>query len=219
MDGIHDLGGRQGFGPVAVDEPEEPFHHPWEGRMWGIARSLGGMVPGWNIDWWRHGRELIEPVDYLTRPYYDQWMQNYAALLIDSGVATVDEVASGHSSTAPAATKPPMTAEDVGVAKAAMARFDRPVDGAPAFAVGDRVRTRALGAAGHTRLPGYARGRSGTVHACHGGYVLPDASARGEERAEILYSVVFEAGELWPEAGGRRDRVFIDLWESYLEPA
>jgi nitrile hydratase len=219
MDGIHDLGGRQGFGRIAVDEPEEPFHHPWEGRMWGIARSLGGVVPGWNIDWWRHGRELIEPVDYLTRPYYDQWMQNYAALLIDSGVASVDEIASGHSNTPPTATKPPMTPGDVAVAKAAMARFDRPIAVAPAFAVGDRVRTKALGAAGHTRLPGYARGRAGVIHACHGGHVLPDASARGEERAEPLYSIVFEAAELWPEAGKRRDRVFIDLWESYLEPA
>ena len=218
MDGIHDLGGRQGFGAVAVDEPDEPFHQPWEGRMWGIARAFGG-VSGWSIDWWRHGRELIDPVDYLTRPYYDQWMQNYAALLVDSGVATVDEVACGHASTAPAATKPPMTRADVAVAKAAMARFDRPIDAAPAFAAGDRVRTKALGSAGHTRLPGYARGRTGVIHACHGGHVLPDASARGEERAEPLYSVVFEAAELWPEAGGRRERVFIDLWESYLEPA
>jgi nitrile hydratase beta subunit len=219
MDGIHDLGGRQGFGKIAVDEAEEPFHHPWEGRMWGIARALGGMVPGWNIDWWRHGRELIEPVDYLTRPYYDQWMQNYAALLIDSGVATVDEVVSGHSGTPATAAKPPMTAGDVTVAKAAMARFDRPLDGVMAFAIGDRVRTRAMGSTGHTRLPGYARGRAGIVHACHGGHVLPDASARGEDRAETLYSVVFEAAELWPDAKGRRDRVFIDLWESYLEPA
>ncbi len=222
MDGVHDLGGRQGFGKIAVDEPEEqPFHQPWEGRMWGIARAFSG-VPGWNIDWWRHGRELIEPVDYLTRPYYDQWAQNYGALLIDSGVATIDEIVSGHSTTAPPATtamKSPMAAEYVAVATTAMTRFDRPVDGKPAFTAGDRVRTKALGATGHIRLPGYARGRTGAIHAYHGGHILPDASARGEERAEPLYSVVFEAAELWPEAGERRERVFIDLWESYLEPA
>jgi len=218
MDGIHDLGGRQGFGKIGVDEPEKPFHHSWEGRMWGIARSLARPA-GWTIDWWRHGRELIEPVDYLTRPYYDQWMQTYAALLVDSGVATVDEIASGHASTRPAAAKPPIAPEDVTVAKSAMVRYDRPLDGAPVFAVSDRVRTKALGAAGHTRLPGYARGRTGMIHACHGGHLLPVAGARGEERAEPLYSVVFDAAELWPEAEGRRDRVFIDLWESYLEPA
>jgi nitrile hydratase len=134
-------------------------------------------------------------------------------------VATVDEVASGHSSAAPKATKPPMAAKDVAVAKAAMARFDRATDGAPVFTIGDQIRTKALGSTGHTRLPAYARGRAGRIHTCHGGHVLPDASARGEERAEPLYSVVFDAAELWPEAGGRRDRVFIDLWESYLEPA
>ncbi len=112
-----------------------------------------------------------------------------------------------------------MAAKDVGVAKTVMVRYDRKIDGAPVFAVGDRVRTKALGSAGHTRLPGYARGRTGVIHACHGAHVLPDASARGEERAVPLYSVVFDAAELWPEAGGRRERIFIDLWESYLEPA
>ena len=216
MDGVHDLGGRQGFGPVAVDEREEPFHSDWEARMWGIARALR-RPPGWTIDWWRHGRELIDPADYLTRPYYDQWMQTYAALLVDSGVATVAEIAAGSAQAPVLDLGAPMAPEAVRAATAVVVRFDRENADAPAFAVGDRVRAKAMGAEGHTRLPGYVRGRLGVVEAYRGAHLLPDAGARGEERAEPLYSVAFEAAMLWPEAGGRRDRVYLDLWESYLE--
>jgi hypothetical protein len=49
--------------------------------------------------------------------------------------------------------------------------------------------------------------------------VLADASARGEKRGEHLYTIGFASADLWPEAKGRDDRVFVDLWESYLEPA
>ena len=87
MDSIHDLGGRQGFGPIDTAEPHEPFHAQWEARLLGIVRAMS-RPPGWTIDRFRFARESIAPVDYLTRPYYDQWLQTYAALLIDSGVAT-----------------------------------------------------------------------------------------------------------------------------------
>jgi nitrile hydratase len=87
------------------------------------------------------------------------------------------------------------------------------------FAPGDRVRCRLDGGPGQTRLPGYVRGRAGAVHAHQGGHVLPDASAHGEKRGEHLYTVSFASSDLWPEARGRADRVFVDLWESYLEPA
>ena len=87
MDGVHDLGGVQGFGPLDIDRDERAFHHDWEARMWGLNEAMTGD-PGWTIDWWRHVRELILPLDYLSRPYFDQWAQVYAALLIDSGFAT-----------------------------------------------------------------------------------------------------------------------------------
>ncbi|MFQ5624219.1 MAG: hypothetical protein ACE5FS_12595, partial [Paracoccaceae bacterium] len=90
MDGIHDLGGKQGFGAVKVSEPEEPFHYPWEGRMWAIARTCAS--PEWTIDWWRHVRERIDPVDYLTRPYFDQWCQTSMAAFVTSDIFTLDEV-------------------------------------------------------------------------------------------------------------------------------
>jgi nitrile hydratase subunit beta len=216
MDGMHDLGGKEGFGPVDVNEREIPFHYPWEGRMWAIAMVTNAA--DWTIDWWRHVRELIEPADYLTRRYFDQWMQTQTAALIDSGILTLEDVASGDLVPAHKPAGPPMQRGDILERVAARARdYSRNIDVAPAFKEGDRVRSRSMGATGHTRLPAYARGRTGVIHAHHGAHLLPDASARGEERAEHLYSVAFKPDALWPEAPGRRDRIFLDLWESYLE--
>lgn len=216
MDGIHDLGGRQGFGPIDVHEPEGIFHEAWEGRVWGMMRGMT-RLPDWNLDWFRHCRELIEPVDYLTRPYFDQWAQSWAAMLVNSGAATIEELATGRSRSALQGLKPPMSPEAVTQAKAGAVRYDREGAASPVLSVGDGVRARAHGVTGHTRLPAYVRGRHGIITAYHGAHVLPDASAHGDERAEPLYSVAFEASELWPEAKGSRDRVFLDLWESYLE--
>ena len=218
MDGIHDLGGRHGFGPIDVNEPEEPFHAAWEGRVWGLVRSLT-RLPGWSIDWFRHCRELIEPVDYLSRPYYDQWAQSYAAMLVSSGAATVAEIVNGKSRGPLPGLRAPTAPDKVPELKVRAVRFDRESNAAPAFALGATVRAKRDGRRGHTRLPAYARGRRGVIEAYHGAHVLPDASAQGEERAEPLYPVVFDAAELWPEAAGRRERVFLDLWQSYLEPA
>ena len=93
MDGIHDLGGKEGYGPIDVDESETPFHAPWEGRMWGISRLA--RAPDWTIDWWRHVRELIDPVDYLKRPYFDSWAQTHLAAFINSGIISLEEAVSG----------------------------------------------------------------------------------------------------------------------------
>jgi nitrile hydratase len=217
MDGTHDLGGRQGFGPVGADEPEEPFHADWEARMFGMARTMK-RPSTWNIDWWRHSRELIDPADYLLRPYFDQWMQAYAALLVDDGLATVEELASGHAQTRSHALGQPITGAEAAKLVHRPSRYDRPLNRAPLYQVGQGVRAKALGTTGHTRLPGYARGRAGRIVQLRGSHVLPDASARGQEVAEPLYTIAFAAAELWPEAVGSKDEVMIDLWESYLEP-
>lgn len=219
MDGIHDLGGRQGFGPVAVDEPEEPFHHPWEARCWAIVRIY--RRPEWTIDWWRHVRELVDPLDYLSRPYFDSWAQTHTAALIDAGVLTVAEIRAGKSATPRMMDVETARPEDVRATHGRAARFDRQINAAPRFTAGDAVRARRHGAPGHCRLPAYVWGRPGRIHAHHGAHVFADAAATGDERAEHIYSVVFEAADLWPEAAGTsgapRDRVFLDLWESYLE--
>lgn len=215
MDGIHDLGGRQGFGPVDVNEPEEPFHAPWEARVWGAVRAMTRPAD-WSVDWFRNCRELIEPIDYLTRPYYDQWAQAYSAMLVNSGLATVEELASGRAASRPGGLPPPMSAADVDTARKAPRNFAREIKRAPAFVPGDKVRAKSHGNTGHTRLPAYARGRRGWIESYHGAHVFPDATALGEERAEPLYTVGFVATELWPDAESQ-NHVFLDLWESYLE--
>jgi nitrile hydratase subunit beta len=217
VDGIHDLGGRQGFGSVAVDEPDEAFHAPWEARLFGIVRSMS-RAPDWSIDWFRHCRELIDPVDYLTRPYYDQWLQTYAAMLINSGVATVEELASGRSRGAAPALPAPLPPDAVAAEKKLSFRYNRETTAVPRFKMGAAVRAKSWANPGHTRLPQYVRGHRGRVTACHGAHVFPDANAHGEARAETLYTVEFDAADLWPEASARHHRVCVDLWESYLEP-
>ena len=220
MDGIHDLGGKQGYGPIEVDDGDEVFHEDWEGREWGIAQCA--RTPGITIDWWRHCRELILPEDYLSRPYFDSWAQTDFSTYIEAGWITLDEVDAGRSlhedlnfGEAVAMTLKQVLDQDHANAR----RFDGDIDATPQFSVGQKVRSARHGHEGHTRLPQYARDRIGTIHAYHGAHVFPDLSAHGEEAFQPLYSVMFEAAELWPEAEGSRDKVFIDLWESYLGEA
>ncbi|MEO1191264.1 MAG: nitrile hydratase subunit beta [Pseudomonadota bacterium] len=225
MDSIHDLGGVEGFGPVDYDNPGhkgeafKPFHADWEARMFSIAAAMT-RPPGWSIDYFRHTRECITPEDYLTRNYFDQWCQTYGAMLIDAGLVTVDELASGK---AEGAVTPPKEEPVKAEAIRNTAHYPPsplvPGGPEPAFKVGDAVMTRTAGAPGHTRLPRYARGKPGVVECYYGNQILPDAAAKGEERGEPLYVIRFQAKDLWAEAADSPDEVCIDLWESYLEPA
>lgn len=217
MDGIHDLGGKQGFGPIDVDEPVEPFHAEWEARIWGVTCSTG--APGITIDWWRHVRETTDPADYLMRPYLDSWSQTDMATLVDAGVCTVAELATGKSSTAPLENATPIGVEEVlKINRGNATRFDRPSKTSPQYEVGNAISAQSFTSTGHTRLPAYVRGRPRQIHVHHGAHLLPDAGAKGAEVAEHLYTVAFEACDLWPEARNSIDVIYLDLWESYLEP-
>jgi nitrile hydratase subunit beta len=218
MDGVHDLGGREGFGPIVDKADDKPFHADWEMRAFGI-KEVSAASSSWTIDWFRHCRELVVPVDYLTRPYFDQRLTTRAAQLIDEGYLTFDEIKRGASAFSRKPGLPPQTPEAARAFVRTSTSFAVTVNTPPRFALGATVRCRLDGGSGHTRLPGYARGRAGVIHAHHGGHILPDASAHGEERGEHLYTVSFASADLWPEAKGSHDRVFVDLWESYLEPA
>lgn len=217
MNRVHDMGGRTGFGAVKMDADEKPFHGDWEARMWGINEAMTG-APGWTLDWWRHVRELIPAEDYLTRPYFDQWMLVYAAMMVDDDWASIAEIAHGKAARPAPAVPPPQRASDVPEAARTTKDFRLKSDRQPAFSIGDRVRTIRIGGIAHTRLPAYAMERDGIVHAYRGTHVVPDENALGRELAEPLYTISFAAADLWPEAAGRRERVFADLWERYLEP-
>lgn len=215
MDGVHDLGGKEGFGPIDRAHEHDPYHGDHDARAYGLAMSIRA-TRAYPIDWFRHVRELIEPVDYLTRPYFDQWLQTAVTLAVDAGDVSLDELTSGKSAGAVAIA--PLRPDDVRRAVKTPVDFERTAVGSPAFAEGDRVRTAALGHSGHTRLPAYARNATGTVLAHRGTHPLPDAEARGEDRAEPLYTVVFRAADLFPEVTSN-DEITLDLWESYLARA
>ena len=111
-------------------------------------------------------------------------------------------------------------ADDVPAALARGGPYDRPIDTAPRFAAGDRVRARNINPTGHTRLPRYARGKVGVIESVHGGFVFPDTNAHGKgEDPQRLYTVVFTARELWGDYADPTLTVSIDAFEPYLEPA
>jgi nitrile hydratase len=95
----------------------------------------------------------------------------------------------------------------------------RQVDSKPRFAVGDRVRAADLHPSGHTRLPRYVRGRSGTVRREQPAALLPDTHAHFQgENPQHVYSVEFASSELWGD-DAEAFVLNIDLYESYLETA
>lgn len=219
MDGIHDLGGKEGYGAIEIDDKGDPFHAEWEGREWGMAQC--GRAPGITLDWWRHCRELINPADYLSRPYFDSWAQTDFSTYIEAGWITLEEIAAGRSLVHNVGRNRSLTAVTVKQVlqeeRTHASRFDASIASDPSFSIGQLVVTNKHGNRGHTRLPQYARGSQGVVYAYHGAHVFPDLSAQGEKVHQHLYSVAFASSELWPEARFHKDKVFLDLWESYLD--
>lgn len=219
MNGVHDMGGTHGMGPIAPEPNELVFHERWEARVYALNRAIG-VLGKWNIDAGRHSRERIPPVDYLRMSYYEKWLAGMILLLEERGLATGAELESGRSAPGGVKATPALTAEQVPAVVAARGSFERPVNTPPRFAVGQTVRTKNLNPTGHTRLPRYARGRLGIVDRIHGAHVFPDSNAHFQgENPQHLYSVRFSARQLWGEEAAPRDAVYIDLWESYLEPA
>jgi nitrile hydratase beta subunit len=215
VNGVHDMGGMHGFGPVAP-EPDEPvFHAEWERRAHALV--IASPTRG-NIDAGRHQRELIPGPDYLRMTYYEKWFTALCEMLLRGGAVTADELASGVAdASAPKAT-PRLSAAFVAPALSHRGSYLRTPSPQPAFEVGDKVRARNLNPTGHTRLPRYVRGRTGVVERRHGAHVFPDSNASGlGEDPRPLYAVRFTARELWGPEASARDSVSLDLWEPYLE--
>jgi len=217
VNGVHDMGGMHGLGPI-VTEPDEPtFHHPWEGRVHAMTVATPTRS---NIDAGRHQRELIPGPEYLAMTYYEKWFRSLCERLVIAGVLTASELASGRPAEGSAKSEPRLRAEGVEPALTAPGTYEREVSVAPAFRPGDKVRGRNIHPVGDTRLPRYARGRLGEVVRWHGAHVFPDSNAHDKgEDPRHLYTVRFAARELWGEAASPRDSVYIDLWEPYLERA
>jgi nitrile hydratase len=222
MNGVHDLGGMHGFGPInAEPEDQEPvFHADWEKRVFGLVLTTAALRL-WNIDISRHARERQHPVDYLKHSYYENWFAGLLKQLVESGLVTADELATGKAAgRADAALRQRLLKPaDVPVGLARGHSVAMPAQTPPRFRAGDRVRAINRNPSGHTREPRYVRGRVGVVHEHHGAHVYPDQSAKGVQVGQHLYSVRFTARELWGENADANGSVYVDLWEEYLEPA
>jgi len=218
MDGVHDMGGMDGFGKVEP-EPDEPvFHAAWEGRVLAMQRAMG-YAGAWHIDMARFAQERLPPPVYLTASYYQRWALAMECNLVERGYASADELAAGHALHPGKALSRKLTTD---VVKQGMTRgsFYRQGRASARFKAGDRVRTKNIHPATHTRLPRYARDKIGVVELVHGCQAFPDAVAidKGDD-PQWLYTVVFEGTELWGPDAEAGLTVSIDAFEPYLEPA
>jgi nitrile hydratase len=172
----------------------------------------------WNIDMVRHARERTPPADYLASSYYEIWLKGLERLLVERGLASQAEIESGRNHQPQPPLPRRVAAADVPALLAKGSSYAREPKAPALFAVGDSVRAKVMNPLGHTRLPRYVRGRNGTIARIHGVHVFPDVDATGAgEDPHWLYSVAFDATELWGPEAKAGDAILLDLWEPYLE--
>lgn len=208
MDGIHDLGGVQGFGPVEHAPFEPVFTDDWERRavrvMLAVNLAVGASGPAF-----RHSIERMAPEHYLTSSYYEHWLTGVSTLAVEAGLTSATELSARAGGrfplSSPVRGRPP-------------AEWDAPRT-QPAFAVGDQVRVRDLHPFGHTRAPRFVQGRRGVVTRIDGLFPLPDLELHGRKVLDPTYSVRFTARELWGDGASDDSFVHVDLWERYLRRA
>jgi nitrile hydratase beta subunit len=207
MNGVHDMGGMDGFGAIPIEQDEPVFHADWEARMYAIAMTLGREFR--NVDEFRHAIERIPAPVYLDSSYYERWLNAMMTLPVEKKKISRDELlARGADPVVPAQPANHFRGDSPAVRRRR-----------PRFHQGDHVVARNLNPTGHTRLPRYVRGKRGVIHRDWGIYVFADSNAHhGGDRAQHVYSVSFQARELWGKDAPPRDSLRIDLWEDYLEP-
>ena len=223
MNGIHDMGGMHGFGPIVREENEPVFHHAWEGRVYAMTAMMNtpAPIPGG----FRYAIERMEPAHYLASSYYEKWLHVRIQGLIEEGIITQaefdDRVAyfrNNPNATPPRRTDPELVQRVLG-ATAPPEMRRREMDSRPAFDIGDTVRARNMHPIGHTRLPRYVRGKQGVVVKHYGIQEIDDTMPPGvQPQPQPLYSVRFDGRELWGDSAEPNCAIYIDMWESYLEP-
>jgi nitrile hydratase len=219
MNGVHDMGGMDGFGKVEVEPNEPMFHTAWEARVLAMVRAMGA-AGAFNIDTSRFYREALPPHVYLSSSYYKKWLLGLEDLLVDKGFITADEVKAGHALAPGKPLKRGKLTPDKVEATMVRGKFGRPAPAAAKFKAGDRVRAKNIHPVTHTRLPRYVRGHVGVVERDHGCHVFPDSAAmEAGENPQWLYTVVFDGRELWGADADPTVRISIDAFEPYLERA
>jgi nitrile hydratase len=218
MNGVHDMGGMHGMGPVEIERDEPVFHAAWEARAFALTLA-SGFRGRWNIDMGRYSREQMPPAAYLAATYYERWLFGLEKLLLQEGLVTADELATGRAA-AQAGSEGTLRASDVEhfLRNRRNARLGEAV--LPRFRAGAPVLARNLHPVGHTRLPRYVRGHRGVIDRDHGVFIFPDTNAMTRDRKpQHCYSVRFAARELWGPEASARDGVYVDLWDDHLDPA
>jgi nitrile hydratase beta subunit len=218
MNSIHDMGGMTGFGPVEPEPNEPVFHHDWESRVFAMGFATHGAFGP--VDRIRHAIERMDPAEYLQTSYYEHWLVEIETLATELGMVSEEELASGVvKADTPLGTEAPDSEMIAAFVRSGMPATRDTGRQTPRFEVGQRVRARNIHPRGHTRLPRYVRGRIGIIEHIHGTHAFPDTAAHDlGDNPQPLYSVRFEATELWGSDHPQRDGVYVDLWEDYLEP-
>ncbi|MEO0485682.1 MAG: nitrile hydratase subunit beta [Pseudomonadota bacterium] len=219
MNGPHDLGGRDGFGPVRPEMDEPVFHAPWEGRALGLTLCAGALGH-WTLDESRHARESLPPAFYLSASYYNIWLTALETLLETHGEVSAAERAQGAAQMPGHRQERKLAAQDVLGVLAQGGPVNRPPVAAARFQVGDQVRMRRGRQPGHTRLPAYAMDRVGEVCGVRGCHVFPDTNAQAAgEGPAWLYAVRFSGEELWGDGAEPGSEVILDAFEPYMTHA
>jgi nitrile hydratase len=203
MDGMHDLGGKQGFGAVRYTLNAPAFHAAWEVR----ANSLYALAVRrglFNMDEYRHAIERMEPRHYLTAGYYERSLTSLLTLCVEKAIVSREELEQRAQGAVPLATP------------SSPGRTNVPTR--QCFKIGDRVRVRSDYVPGHVRMPGYIRGKTGVVVGESPAYPFPDAHAHGvAAQDEPTYDVRFRSEDLWPNSADAA-LVHVAVFQSYLEP-
>lgn len=217
MNGIHDMGGMTGFGPVMRETDEPVFHTEWERCVFAMNMAVLAFLGP--VDRFRHAIERMDPLEYLATSYYEHWLAAIEGVAKELGYLSDTEIEAGRAVTHSEMPHPPLDAATLEGLTRTGVPATREDGRTPVFDVGETVRARNLNPASHTRLPRYVRGRTGVIAAVYGNHVFPDTVAHDRgEAPQPLYNVSFAAAELWGDDAPANDRVHIDLWEDYLEP-
>ena len=227
MNGIHDMGGMHGFGPIEIEEDEPVFHHPWEGRVYGIVTTIRDGHDVYGPYGSRFYIESIPPDRYLSSSYYEKWMLALENALVAKGMLSREELDARTARYRENPDTPVPRREDPEATRRVVENIrlrlplakDPDASISPAYAVGDAVKVRNINLRGHSRLPRYVRGKVGVIEKLYRIQDIQDHVPESEQGPQPVYSVRFEAAELWGDAAEGNQSLYIDMWESYLGPA
>jgi nitrile hydratase subunit beta len=222
MDGIHDLGGMQGFGPVYIEVDEPVFHHEWEKRVFALALAAPFVVE-FGDDQFRRQIEHLSPKQYLNSSYYQLWLEGMINQLKECDAISDQElIQSAGISPLPKKFDSNNQAQADSlqeIVEAGISQAMPEATGPCRFSIGDTIITRDHIDSVHTRLPQYARGKPGEVIAERGMFTFADSnSADYVPKPQMLYCIEFLAVDLWGDEGQPGDTLCLDLWDDYLEP-